>query len=277
MEQFNIQEYLDSGVIELYVFDQLSEAEREAVEKLAAQYPEIQNEIAEVENAMGAYHTLEGLTPPDYILSNILAETAALPAITTAPDPSLKEVKALPRKSMAWLPIAAAVVGLALAGWMFMEKQTAQLNADKLQQELWALRSKEQDCAKDLAFADKQLTILRQQEGNKRVVVKNIDATKKQPIAAVYWNQSQRFAHLDLIDLSNPGSGKQYQLWAFVEGQAAPVSIGVVSWEDIQKGVISFKFDQKPAAFAISLERFGGSPTPTDVRGASAPLENIKG
>ena len=274
MEQFNIQEYLDSGVIELYVFDQLSEAEREAVEKLAAQYPEIQNEIAEVENAMGAYHALEGLTPPDYILSNILAETATVPVAPVASGPL---VQALPKKSISWLPIAAAVAGLALAGWMFMEKQTAQHNADKMQQELWTLRSKEQDCAKDLAFVSKQLTILRQQEGNKRVVVKNIDATKRQPIAAVYWNQSKRFAHLDLIDLKNPGSGKQYQLWSFVEGQASPGSIGVVSWEDIQNGVISFKFDQKPAAFAISLERFGGSPTPTDVRGASAPLENIKG
>ncbi|AEE48363.1 anti-sigma factor [Haliscomenobacter hydrossis] len=261
MEQFNIQEYLDSGVIELYVFDQLSEAEREAVEKLAAQYPEIQNEIAEVENAMGAYHTLEGLTPPDYILSNILAETATLPIVTATPEPSLKEVKALPRKRMAWLPIAAAVVGLALAGWMFMEKQTAQQNADKLQQELWALRSKEQDCAKNEQFLQKQLTIL-SQDGIKKIIVKGGD----QPIAAVYWNQNEKAAHLNFLNLQDPGSNKQYQLWAIVAGQ--PVSLGVVDWAEIQKGLVSFKFDQKPEAFAISLEKQGGSPTPTDVKGA---------
>lgn len=260
MEQFNIQEYLDSGVIELYVLDQLNDTEREAVEKLSTQYPEIRKEIAEVEDAMGAYHTLGGVTPPAYILSNILAETAATTATATIAQPVVNNTVP-PRGLYTLLPIAAAVVGLALAGWMFMGKQSAESKADNLQQEVWALRSKEQDCAKNEQFLNKQLAILRQ-DGLQKVVV----VGKDQPIAAVYWNQNQKAAHLDFLGLTDPGTDKQYQLWAIVAGK--PVSIGVVSWEDIQKGLISYKFDQKPDAFAISLERFGGSPTPTDVKGA---------
>jgi len=259
VEQFNIQEYLDSGVIEMYVLDQLNDAEREAVEKLAAQYPEIHQEIAEVEAAMGTYHAAEGLIPPDYILSNILAETARinLPTPASTEQPSVSSMPK-PGKFLLW-PIVAAVVGLALAAWMWTAKQAADRHANQLQKELWALRSKEQACATNEQFLLQQLNLLRQ-VGNQRVIVKG--ATE--PIAAVYWNKNQRVAHIDLLNLKDPGQ-MQYQLWAIVKGK--PVSLGVVDWKAARKGLVSYQFAQKPEAFAISLEPFGGSPTPTDVRG----------
>jgi anti-sigma-K factor RskA len=260
VEQFNIQEYLDSGVIEMYVLDQLSDAEREAVEKLATQYPEIHQEIEEVEAAMGTYHAAEGLTPPDYILSNILAETARVavpnPASTEQPSEST-----LPKSGRLILwPIAAAVVGLALAAWMWVAKQAADQHANQLQNELLALRSKEQACATNEQFLLQQLNLLRQ-DGLQKVIVNG--ATE--PIAAVYWNKGQRVAHFDLLNLKDPGQ-MQYQLWAIVKGQ--PVSLGVVNWQAARKGLVSYKLGQKPDAFAISLEPFGGSPTPTAVKGS---------
>ena len=260
MEQFNIQEYLDSGVIEMYVLDQLSDAEREAVEKLATQYPEIHQEIEEVEAAMGTYHAAEGLTPPDYILSNILAETARV-AVPTPVSTEQAVVPQLPKqgKFIFW-PIAAAVVGLALAAWMWTAKQAADQHADQLQKELWALRSKEQACATNEQFLLQQLNILRQ-DGIKRVTVKG----GTEPIAAVYWNKNQSVAHFDLLNLKDPGQ-MQYQLWAIVKGQ--PVSLGIVDWKAADKGLVSYQFSQKPDAFAISLEPFGGSPTPTKVVGS---------
>lgn len=260
MEQFNIQEYLDSGVIEMYVLDQLSDAEREAVEKLATQYPEIHQEIEEVEAAMGTYHAAEGLTPPDYILSNILAETARV-AVSTPVSTEQAVVPQLPKrgKFIFW-PIAAAIVGLALAAWMWTAKQAADQHADQLQKELWALRSKEQACATNEQFLLQQLNIL-QQDGLEKVIVQG----KTEPIAAVYWNKNQSVAHLDFLNLQDPGP-KQYQLWAIVKGQ--PVSLGVVDWKAADKGLVSYQFAQKPDAFAISLEPFGGSTTPTDVKGS---------
>jgi anti-sigma-K factor RskA len=260
VEQFNIQEYLDSGVIEMYVLDQLSDAEREAVEKLATQYPEIQHEIAEVEEAMGSYHASEGLTPPDYILSNILAETARV-AVSTPVSTEQPSESSLPksRRLILW-PIAAAVVGLALAVWMWVAKQAADQHADQLQNELWALRSKEQACATNEQFLLQQLNLLRQ-DSLEKVIVNG----KTEPIAAVYWNKNQSVAHLDLLNLEDPDQG-QYQLWAIVKGQ--PVSLGVVDWQAARKGLVSYKFAQKPDFFAISLEPLGGSPTPTDIKGS---------
>ncbi|WP_373551654.1 anti-sigma factor domain-containing protein [Haliscomenobacter sp.] len=263
MEKFNIQEYLDSGVIEMYVLDQLNDAEREAVEKLATQYPEIREEIAEVEEAMGTYHALEGLTPPAHILSNIMSATA--PGTVAIVEPI---VTTLPKRTLSLLwPMAAAVVSLALAGWMYMGKQSAQQEIAGLKKTTENLRSNEQVISSRLQVTEQELNELKGSCCAEKLVVKAAD----QPIASVYWNKNARLAHLKLENLDDP-RGKQYQLWAFVGGK--PVSIGVVDWEALQKGLVSFEFKNKPEAFAISLEPFGGSPSPTDVKGASAAVLN---
>lgn len=259
MEKFNIQEYLDSGVIEMYVLDQLNDAEREAVEKLAAQYPEIREEIAEVEEAMGTYHSLEGLTPPAHILSNIMAATAP----NTVAEPI---VTALPKRTLSLLwPMAAAVIGLALAAWMYMGKQSAQQEIAALQKTTENLRSNEQVINNRLQVTEQELNALKDVCCAQKVIVKS----GEQPIASIYWNKSGQLAHLKLENLADPGD-KQYQLWAIVD--AKPVSIGVVDWEALQKGLVSFEFKNKPQAFAISLERFGGSAVPTDVKGAGTVI-----
>lgn len=264
MEKFNIQEYLDSGVIEMYVLDQLNDAERAEVEKLATQYPEIREEIAEVEEAMGTYHTLEGLTPPDHILSNIMAATAVG---TVATDEST--VTTLPKRTLSILwPMAAAIIGLALATWMYIGKQTAQQELVTLQKTTEDLRANQQVITSRLQVTEQELNELKGACCAEKLVVKAAD----QPIASVYWNKNARLAHLKLENLVDPGKDKQYQLWAFVGGK--PVSIGVVDWEALQKGLVSFEFKNKPEAFAISLEKFGGSPVPTDVKGASAAVVN---
>ncbi|MDX2069621.1 MAG: anti-sigma factor [Haliscomenobacter sp.] len=264
MEKFNIQEYLDSGVIEMYVLDQLSDAEREEVEKLAAQYPEIREEIAEVEEAMGTYHTLEGLTPPDHILSNIMAATAP-GEVATAPI----TVTTLPKRTLSILwPMAAAVVGLALAAWMYIGKQSVQQELATLKKTTEDLRSNQQALGNKLQAAQKALDELDDVCCAEKLTVNAAD----QPIAAVYWDKKVRLAHLKLLKLANPGKNKQYQLWAFVKGK--PVSVGVVDWEALQKGLITFEFQNKPEAFAISLEPYGGSLSPTDVKGASGKVVN---
>ena len=263
MEKFNIQEYLDSGVIEMYVLDQLNDAEREEVEKLAAQYPEIREEIVEVEEAMGTYHTLEGLTPPDHILSNIMAATAVgtVAAVESKVTPSPK--RTLP---LFW-PMAAAIAGLALSIWMYIGKQSVLQELATVQKTAEDLRANEQVITNRLQVTEQELNELKGACCAEKLVVKAAD----QPIASVYWNKNARLAHLKLENLGDPGKDKQYQLWAFVGGK--PVSIGVVDWEALQKGLVTFEFKNKPEAFAISLEPNGGSVLPTDVKGASDPLK----
>jgi len=263
VEKFNIQEYLDSGVIEMYVLDQLSDAEREEVEKLATQYPEIREEIVEVEEAMGTYHTLEGLHPTYHILYNIMAATAVG---TVAAVES--KVTSSPKRTLSILwPMAAAIVGLALATWMYIGKQSVLQELATVQKTAEDLRANEQVISSRLQVTEQELNVLKGACCAEKLVVKAAD----QPIASVYWNKNARLAHLKLENLGDPGKDKQYQLWAFVGGK--PVSIGVVDWKALQKGLVTFEFKNKPELFAISLEPNGGSVLPTDVKGASDPLK----
>jgi anti-sigma-K factor RskA len=67
--------------------------------------------------------------------------------------------------------------------------------------------------------------------------------------------------YVDPTNLPDPAAGKQYQLWAIVDGK--PVDAGMIS---TQKGVYKIqkmKSFGKAQAFAITLENEGGSPTPT--------------
>jgi anti-sigma-K factor RskA len=256
VETFNIQEYLDSGVIEMYVLDQLDDADRAEVERLAAQHPEIRQEIGEVEEALGTYHTLGGLTPPQHILGNILEATA----------PAALSVASLPaRRSLPYGWMAAASIGLAAALGLWFSQQATQKQNQELQSALSAASAREQALIENKEFLQAELDQLRK-ECLPELVVK----AGEQAIAAVYWDKNQNRAHLDFLNLSDPGKDKQYQLWAFVNGK--PVSVGVVEWEDIQKNMVSFSFQQKPELFAISLEKYGGSPVPTDVKGASGAV-----
>ena len=63
------------------------------------------------------------------------------------------------------------------------------------------------------------------------------------------------------MDVSLPAApaGRQYQLWAIVNGQ--PLDAGML--RDTKMQVQQMKAFAQADAFAITLEKSGGSPTPT--------------
>ena len=112
-------------------------------------------------------------------------------------------------------------------------------------------------------------TRLQQYESNFEMIKDTnmaIIAMKGQPIVApqglttVYWNKQTRDVYLLINSLPQPAAGKQYQLWAIVDGQ--PVSAGIVD-TDPAIAFIKMKNIPRAQAFAITLENTGGSKTPT--------------
>ena len=59
----NIKEYIESGVLELYVMGKLSEAEKREVEQNMAQYPEVKAEVERIEAAMEDYALMHQRSP----------------------------------------------------------------------------------------------------------------------------------------------------------------------------------------------------------------------
>jgi anti-sigma-K factor RskA len=81
-------------------------------------------------------------------------------------------------------------------------------------------------------------------------------------MATVYWDQNSKDVYMVVNNLPAPPSGKQYQLWAIIDGK--PVSAGLYDMTDPSKMVQKMKNIQgNVQTFAITLEQKGGSSTPT--------------
>jgi anti-sigma-K factor RskA len=78
--------------------------------------------------------------------------------------------------------------------------------------------------------------------------------------ATVYWNNASKDVYLMANSLEAPAAGKQYQLWAQVDGKM--VDVGMLRWND-EGLILKMHNVPKAEAFAISLEKEGGSTNPT--------------
>jgi hypothetical protein len=79
-------------------------------------------------------------------------------------------------------------------------------------------------------------------------------------VTTVYWDTVSRDVYLAVNQLPQPSADQQYQLWAMVDGK--PVDAGVFDIKD-GPGLIKMKNVPRAQAFAITLEKKGGSPIPT--------------
>jgi anti-sigma-K factor RskA len=81
-------------------------------------------------------------------------------------------------------------------------------------------------------------------------------------LATVYWNKSSKQVFLLANNLPQPAAGKQYQLWAIVDGK--PVDMGVFDSNTGTADLLQkMKSVDNAEMFAITLENKGGSPVPT--------------
>ena len=85
------------------------------------------------------------------------------------------------------------------------------------------------------------------------------------PRAAVLWDAARREGKLRVTHLPPPGEGKDYQLWVVETGRKDAVSAGVVSVGAENTAEVPFtpvaEGGKEPVvAFALSVERAGGSP-----------------
>jgi anti-sigma-K factor RskA len=79
----------------------------------------------------------------------------------------------------------------------------------------------------------------------------------KNYIATVFWDTKTKDVYLLNNNLPQAPQGKQYQLWAIIDGK--PVDAGMM---DVCSGVCRMKNIPAAQAFAITLEAQGGNPTP---------------
>ena len=158
-------------------------------------------------------------------------------------------------RNIAWLKYAVAACFVLLAGSLYWNISLYNRNK-KLQAEYDGTLVR-------LAYAEKDIRTLRPNPNVKMASMKGMDISP-QSYATVYWDTTSKNVYLLVNNLPVPPSDKQYQLWALLDGR--PIDIGMIDNNYFIKQdrlLVKAKNVQNAQAFAITLEKKGGSPTPS--------------
>lgn len=262
----NIQAYIESGKLELFLLGELSDREREEVLALAKQHPEIQKELDEIEEAMLAFDQASAPIPSAGLKEKIMADLekdfAPVKELkpTVAPEETGKVVKISPWKPFAVAASIVAVIASGLAIYFASKFHETEEQFLALVQEQEVLADNLNQVKLQYEETDSRLDRLVAGDF-KRVEMKGeaFDMQKDAKVD-VFWDQGQQEVFIAVNKLNSLGGEYDYQLWAI--GPDGPVGIGLVNPGE------RFTLQQMQAvaeagAFAITIEPKGGSQSPT--------------
>ncbi len=250
-----INEIISSGLLESYVMGQTTEQETQQVLQWKAMYPQVADELVSIENALEQYAMAHAVAPPSSLKQSLLNK------IDTEKESKVIPIEDLPsiRKRNNWKLAAAASIGLligtSVSSLLFYNKYKKSTNELSLAKQELSLKNEQ-----TLALQKNMDVIL---ASNSQPIVLKGTPTAPTSSAKIFWIKNTQEVYVEASGLPEPPKGLQYQLWAIIEGQ--PVDGGMIL--QTKKGdkyqVQKMKSFGKAEAFAITLEKEGGSPTPT--------------
>jgi anti-sigma-K factor RskA len=294
----NTKEYIESGIIESYVLGATTVGESAEVERLALEYPEIQAEIESVSNTIENYALQYEKEPPAFLKDKIMAELFSEPISanrfqaavhggqsTVANEQiagdsgqfpvnsnqlsgnkveerdvvSLRGASA-PQRSIFRMAASWVLLALSIAGniWFFK-------NWKNSEEKLVALETQNQVLAQEgkalKASYQEEVTIL--QNPDFKIITLAGQPVSPTAKALIYFDKNKKEVYLSAMNLPKAPTGKQYQLWAIIDGK--PVNAGLI---EETSNVLKMKSLTNAVAFAISLEATGGSTTEAGPKGA---------
>ncbi len=252
----NAQEYISSGLLELYVAGTLSEEENQDVASAMLQYSEVRDEVLEIEA------TIVKITA-----ANAPGETQKLfPAILkTLGLGGNDNIKQLPKRDTFLITFSGWAAAIIMAfGMLWMITQNKQLgaNLDIALNERQLIEEQIAKANNDLEEKNNLLAVLRDKE--MITVPLAGQAVYPDAYAKVYWNKAAENIYLDVQGLPDPPEGKVYQVWSLTLNPLTPTSLGVIDqFTADENKIFAISNPNASEAFGITLEPAGGSPTPT--------------
>ncbi len=242
----DINSYISSGIIEMYVMGLCSPEEKAGMELLRQQYPELNKAVLQFETEF-ENNILNDATQPDFKTDEKILQT--LQSLQTPVIEITGNQHTI--KKMSWLkPAAAAAILLFASSSIFNY--------------ILYKKTKEQELA------------LKEKETYSPLPVTDYNILKSPlitPVAmygvglhsicrcTIFWDKKTGKAYIMIHHLPQSSSQNDYQLWAMVNDK--PINIGII------KDEIRGRFIEMPnvpagaTAFIVTLEKAGGVTTPT--------------
>ena len=250
----DIEQYISSGVLELYVAGLLSEKENLEVHRYAMEYPQIKSEIEAIEAAVMAMAQTAypiGKIPFDAIGGKLQGpeETKVVP---------LREKSSNWTSYLGWAASILLAIGLF---WMYSENQKLQTEKALAEKNNGTLEQQIADANLSLENTQNLLALLR--DKNVKVVPLGGQEVSPTSYAKAYWNKQDQKLFIDAIGLPEPPDGMVYQVWSLKLNPLTPTSVGLL--EDFamdNNKVFALNNPNESEAFGITLEPAGGSTSP---------------
>lgn len=258
----NLQEYILSGIIESYVLGLSSKEERIEFEKMCVVHPEVLEARNAFETSLENFAIVNGVAPAPALKNKILAAVSELNQTSGGKLVNMKRDEKSSR-NFGWLKYAAAASIILLIGSLYFNYDFYNRN-QQLQNNYADVQQKLNNSNEQLARMEKDADILQQ---NPNIKMAALHGTDNSPLSfvTVYWDTTSKDVYLMVNNLPTPPTDKQYQLWALLDGQ--PIDMGMLEMDNVsvnRKGLLlQMKNAQNAQAFAITLEKKGGSPSPS--------------
>lgn len=256
----DIKAYIESGIIESYVLGMADDQERAELEQLSRQYPEIKAAIEAFEASLEQNAMANAMQPAARVKANILNEISHefIDTADTGAQAKLVNMSAPPTNWLRYVAAASVillVVSAATNVYFYRQFREASTQYQAL------LIEKSSLLAQNQALQAKGLDLYQGMQimsdpSYTKVSLPGVKAEENK-FATVFWDKKSNEVYLLTNRLPQTNADTQYQLWAIVDGK--PVDAGMV---DICNGLCKMKNISNASAFAITLEKRGGSPTP---------------
>lgn len=253
------QEIISSGLLELYVAGLTSKEETAQVEQWIKQYPEVSAELVQIQLGVEEYAFANAVKPDDSVKQKILSQINADEGAKIVAIKGESKLYKVAGSVAYWKWAAAASILLLLASLalnvMFYGKyDTASKDLQQSQEELADAMQSNSSMKQDMNIVQ-----------SKYSEPVSLHGMKVAPDAAakIFWMKNTGEVYVDPSNLPDIAQGKQFQLWAIVDGKPVDAGMILTSKKGDKYRIQKMKTFGTAQAFAITIEKEGGSPTPT--------------
>jgi anti-sigma-K factor RskA len=259
----NIEEIISSGLLELYAIGMTSPGETVLVENALKDHPEVRQELNKIEMSLESFARVNSMEPSPSVKGKILAQVSQAEKIDVtgiiggnsrpAPQPAEKNLYRIP----SYFKYAAAASLILLIGSLVLDYSYYN-KYQQANEQLQAAQNKiDQNQQANLAMKN-ELNVM----SDKNAIPIVLNGTRQAPdaLAKIYWMKNTGEVYVDPTNLPAAPEGKQYQLWAIIDGK--PVDGGMITTKNGIYHIQKMKSFGHADAFAITLEKAGGNPTP---------------
>jgi anti-sigma-K factor RskA len=246
----NIENYISSGIIEQYVLGLCNKEEKAELEDLRVQNPSLNEAIISFERSFEEKMMGGVIETSATIDEKILAKLVALDSnLISIPKQNTAKVKTI---NFSKLLAAASVTLLAVSAFYNYDL----FSKNKKQEEQLALNVKNQSATLPLA----DYNVLQ----NPRITPVGMYGVGLHTVCrcTMYWDKETGKAYVMIHHLAPTPDGKNYQLWATVNGKQ--VSVGMVNDKIRGRFVELSGVPQDSNAFMVTLENGGNAAQPTE-------------